>query len=328
MEFLVFALLFLIICTLIYLSKTLEQNILKPFQLSEGFEVGENKTDIQGAVDESKGVIQWMDNNQIYDTFYAGVYDQLTQGSVRTQAEIGLMLHEWTKKGEDLRTFQVLDAGCGTGIAVAALAKMNVKKVVGVDKSKSMLDQAKNVVIPQSTLTEEQKGVIDWREGDLIDPSLCAGGEFTHMLMTYFTVYYFADKEAVFRNLFLWAKPGGKLCVQVVNKHKFDPMLESAAPWVGFSLQKYSKERVTKSEVTFDKFKYIGEFDLHDPSAEFRETFRFHDGKVRRQRHTFKMEDINTIVGFAKAAGWTYNGFSDLTKLSAEYFYHLYFTKA
>ncbi len=313
----------LIIVSLYALQHYIQTNILQPFKAEEGF-----TNEIEGAVNESKGLIQWMDNTQLYDTFYAGVYDQLTQGSVRTQAEIGLMLHEWTKKGEDLRTFQVLDAGCGTGIAVAALAKMNVKKVVGVDKSKAMLEQAKTVVIPQSTLTEEQKELISWREGDLIDPSICAAGEFTHILMTYFTVYYFADKESVFRNLFLWTKPGGRLCVQVVNKHKFDPMLESAAPWVGFSLQKYSKERVTKSEVTFDKFKYVGEFDLHDPSAEFRETFRFQDGKVRRQRHTFKMEDIDTIVGFAKAAGWTYNGFSDLTKLSAEYFYHLYFVKA
>ena len=85
---------------------------------------------------------------------------------------------------------------------------------------------------------------------------------------------------------------------------------------------------MTKSEVVFDKFKYSGEFDLQDPLAEFRETLRFSSGKIRRQKHTFKMEDINTIVGFAKAAGWTYNGFTDLTKLSAEYFYHLHFTKA
>jgi SAM-dependent methyltransferase len=309
-----------IVLALVYLQKVIQTNIIQPFALQEGFE------DIQGAVDESKGVIQYMDNEQLYDSFYAGVYDQLTQGSVRTQAEVGLMLHEWTKRGEDIQTFQVLDGGCGTGIAVAALAKMDVKKVVGIDKSKAMLEQAKSVVIPQSTLTEEQKEKITWREGDLIDPSICSAGEFTHAFLTYFTIYYFGDKEALLRNIFLWTKPGGRLAIQVVNKHKFDPMLESAAPWMGFSLQKYSKERVTKSEVTFDKFKYTGEFDLQDPLAEFRETFRFNNNKIRRQKHTFKMEDINTIVGFAKAAGWKYDGFTDLTKLSAEYFYLLHFT--
>jgi SAM-dependent methyltransferase len=313
----------LIIFALIYLQKIIQTNIIQPFRVKEGFEDSE---EIQGAVDESKGLLQWMDGVQLYDSFYAGIYDQLTQGSIRTQAEVGLMLNEWTKRGEDIHTFQVLDGGCGTGIAVAALAKMDVKKVVGIDKSKAMLEQAKTVVIPQSTLTEEQKEKVEWREGDLIDPSICGGGEFTHAFLTYFTIYYFADKEALFRNLYLWVKPGGKLVIQVVNKHKFDPMLESAAPWMGFSLQKYSKERVTKSEVVFDKFKYAGEFDLQDPLAEFRETFRFSSGKVRRQKHSFKMEDINTIVGYAKAAGWKYDGFTDLTKLSAEYFYLLHFT--
>jgi cysteine desulfurase len=37
-------------------------------------------------------------------------------------------------------------------------------------------------------------------------------------------------------------------------------------------------------------------------------------------------ENLYGIVGFAKAAGWKYDGFVDLTKLSAEYFYILYFT--
>jgi ubiquinone/menaquinone biosynthesis C-methylase UbiE len=253
------------------------------------------------------------------------VYDELTQGSVRTQAEIGLLLHEWSKKGEDIKTFEVLDAGCGTGIGVAALAKMNVKKVVGLDNANAMISQAKTKTIPQTTLTDEQKGVIEWRQADLMDPSAAAGGEFSHVALLYFTVYYFNDKEALFRNLYYWTKPGGRLAVEVVNKHKFDPMLESATPWLGFSLQKYADSRITKSEVDFNKFKYIGEFDLQDPQAEFRETFRFKDGKVRRQRHTLKMEDMNEIVGMAKAAGWEYLGYTDLTMLHLEYFYILHF---
>jgi hypothetical protein len=146
--------------------------------------------------------------------------------------------------------------------------------------------------------------------------------------MLYFTIYYFNDKETVFRNLFFWTKPGGRLVVHVVNKHKFDPMLESAAPWLGFSLQKYSESRIKKSEVVFNKFKYVGEFDLEDPQAEFRETFRFNDGKVRRQRHSFRMEDMTQIVEFATKAGWDYLGYADLGPISLEYMYHLHFRHA
>lgn len=306
-----------------YLSKILQDNLVAPYV--EGFEGGEGTPEIEGAVDESKGIIRYLDNSQLYDPFYASVYDQLTQGSVRTQAEVGIILHEWTKKGESLSTFQVLDAGCGTGISVAALAKMGVQKVVGMDSSQAMLSQAIEKTIPQTTLTQDQLKTIEWKKADLIDPSASAGGAYTHALMLYFTIYYFADKETVFRNLYFWIKPGGRLAIHVVNKHKFDPMLESSAPWLGFSLQKYSDKRITKSEVVFNKFKYVAEFDLQDPLAEFRETFRFKDGKVRRQKHTFRMEDMQTIVGMAKTAGWEYMGYTDLVGVGFEYAYHLHF---
>ena len=316
---------FFTLSALIYISYYSPFTQLTTFETTlEGFESSNIDTK---AEKETAGIAKYIDSNELYDTFYASVYDQLTQGSVRTQAEIGLMLHEWTKKGEDLKTFQVLDGGCGTGIATSALAKMNVKKVVGLDKSEAMLKQAKDVNLEQSTLKKEQKDKIEWRKADLNDPSSCSPGEFTHSFLMYFTLYYFNDKEALLRNMYLWTSAGGKMVLSVVNKHKFDPMLESSAPWIGFSLQKYSKERITKSEVNFNKFKYTGEFDLMDPAAEFRETFRFSDSTVRRQRHAFRMEDISEIVKLAKLAGWKYNGFVDLTPIGFEYAYHLHFSK-
>jgi hypothetical protein len=42
----------------------------------------------------------------------------------------------------------------------------------------------------------------------------------------------------------------------------------------------------------FDKFDYEAEFELEDPKAEFRETFRFKDGSVRRQKHSLLMPSI------------------------------------
>jgi ubiquinone/menaquinone biosynthesis C-methylase UbiE len=327
----------ILLCLIILISFQLFNSILydaiiNPFNESrekgkEGFTSsagGEDIEAIANARDETKGMVKWLDNKDLYDKFYASIYDQLTQGSTRTQAEIGLILHEWTKQGESINGFEVLDAGCGTGIATATLSKMDVKRVVGFDSSEEMLKQCK-VNLERSTLSDEQKKEIVWRKGDLIDPSACSGGEFTHACLLYFTVYYFADKETLFRNLFFWVKPGGRMVVQVVNKHKFDPMLDSSAPWIGFSLQKYSDKRITKSEVVFNKFKYTGEFDLQDPLAEFRETFRFKDGKVRRQKHTFRMEDMNVIVGYAKAAGWDYIGNTDLTPIAFEYAFHLHF---
>lgn len=309
----------LVLMILTYLNRMFHDRLRNEPIGIEGFEES-----VPGAVPEKSDVV-WMDNDTLYDTFYASVYDHLTQGSTRSQAEVGLILHEWTKRGDDLSKFEILDAGCGTGIVTASFAKMGCKKVVGLDKSAAMLNQARTKTIPQTTLTEEQKAAIEWRQADLYSPSAAEGGEFSHAVVLYFTLYTFADKEAFLRCLFHWIRPGGRLVLHVVNKHKFDPMLESSAPWLGFSLQKYSDKRVTKSDVTFNKFKYTGDFELTDPAAEFRETFRFNDGKVRRQRHTLRMEDMSKIVEMAKAVGWEYLGHTDLTPISFEYAFHLHF---
>lgn len=322
MDLLILFIIFFTAASLYFITKFVPES-----PLNEGFQGGSQDELVSGAVDEKSGVIKYLDNSELYDDFYASVYDQLTQGSTRTQAEVGLMLHEWTKQGDNIKNFTVLDAGSGTGIATVALAKVGVKKVVGLDASESMLKHAHSVVQSQATLSTDQISKIEWRKGNLIDPGVASPGEFSHAFLLYFTLYYFTDKEALFRNLFHWVKPGGRLCISVVNKHKFDPILESSAPWVAFSLQKYSKDRITKSEVMFNRFSYTGEFDLQDPNAEFRETFRFKSGKVRRQKHTLKMEDMNQIVSFAKVAGWSYIGFVDLTPIGFEYAYHLHFKK-
>ena len=82
-----------------------------------------------------------------------------------------------------------------------------------------------------------------------MDAGIIKPGEITHAICLYFVIYYMRDIEAFFRNMFVWVRPGGMMAIEVVNKYKFDPMLESASPFVAFSMQKYAKERIRKSEV-------------------------------------------------------------------------------
>ena len=156
--------------------------------------------------------------------------------------------------------------------------------------------------------------------------STFTAGQFSHAVLLFFTVYYSNDPVGLFKNLFFWIRPGGCLAIEVVNKYKFDPLLEAASPFFGLSVQKYSKKRVTKSRVEFDKFSYEAEFDLQDPTAEFREVFRFKDKSIRRQRHTMNMRDIKDIVDLAASTGWKYTGFVDLLTAGFEYAYVLLFT--
>lgn len=318
---LLFLLVVLCVNYMIHVAMSKMATLTSP-DLAEGFEG-------TGAKDEKTDPLYtWMSDPQAYyDDFYAGVYDQLSQQQQRSQAKVAILMTNWKKDDTDPKTWSVLDAGCGTGHAALTFAKMGVAKIVGIDYSPAMIRFAERKAQPAAELTPEQTASLKWRVDNLINPSAAAAGEFSHAYCFYFTIYYLENKEEFFRHMNFWTKPGGKFVVEVVNKHKFDPLLESASPFVGFSLQKYSQERLRKSKVAFDKFDYEGEFVLTDPKAEFYETFRFKTGTIRRQKHIFTMPNIADIVEMGKRAGWKYVGSQDLNPIGFEYGYLLFFEK-
>ncbi|NBO70645.1 class I SAM-dependent methyltransferase [bacterium] len=278
-----------------------------------------------GITDSELSRTIWFENDELFDEFYASVYDNLTQLAGRYPRELALIMTQW-KKTTSVENMDVLDCGCGTGIATVLFAKQGVNSVVGLDKSEYMLRRARNVTILAADLPKEQREAVQFIQGDMMQEFTFSPGQFSHACLLFFTAYYAGDTVGLFRNLFHWIRPGGQLAIEVVNKYKFDPMLESASPFTGISMQKYSKKRITKSKVEFDKFSYEAEFDLKDPDAEFRETFRFKDKSVRRQRHTMNMKDIHEMVKLAQNAGWNYNGYIDLITAGFEYAYVLMFT--
>jgi SAM-dependent methyltransferase len=269
---------------------------------------------------------EWLSNDDLFDDFYASVFTKLTQNEKLIQAETAICMEEFTKHTPKDQLI-ILDAGCGIGIGTAAFAKQGAGSVVGIDKSQAMIRYAKGTTLPNTTLNDLEKQNIEFRQFDLMGPGAAAAAEFTNACLLYFTIYYFRDLDTLFRNLALWVKPGGSLAIEVVNKYKFEPILDSSNPWVGFSPQKYMKERLTKSRVVFDKFDYEAEFNLEDPKAEFRETFRFKDGSVRRQKHTLYMPSMPDIIKKAQNNGWTYTQYVDLMPLAFPYGYILFFSR-
>lgn len=296
--------------------------------IKEGFvtnseELEEQDTQVSLA---STSKYEWLGNDDLFDDFYASVFTKLTQNETLVQAETGICLEEFlrTTSKDQLR---ILDAGCGIGVGTCSFAKQGVGHTVGIDKSPAIIRYAKGTTLPSTTLTDIQQQNLEFRLADLNGPGAAGAAEFTDACLLYFTVYYFRDLDMLFRNLALWVKPGGHLAIEVVNKYKFDPVLNPSNPWVGVSPQKYAKERITKSKIVFDTFEYDAVFELEDPNAEFRETFRFKDGSVRRQKHKLVMPSISTIVKKATQNGWTYTKYVDLMPLSFQYGYLLFFTR-
>jgi len=270
---------------------------------------------------------EWLSNDDLFDDFYASVFTKLTQNENLIQAETAICLEEFARNTtKDQLT--ILDAGCGIGIATCALAKQGTGHVVGIDKSQAMIRYAKGTTLESTTLTETERQNVEFRMFDLMGPGAAGAAEFTNACILYFTIYYFKDLDTLFRNLALWVKPGGSLAIEVVNKYKFDPVLDSSNPWVGISPQNYVKERLKKSKVVFDKFEYEATFELEDDTnAEFRETFQFKDGSTRRQKHTLTMPSMSEIIKKAQRNGWSYTKYVDLMPLSFQYGYLLFFTR-
>ena len=263
----------------------------------------------------SSGVDQRLDD-ACYDAFYAKVYDPLVQPTARAPMETKVSLEWMEKKGRAAGDLRVADIGSGTGLHVDLFARQGVHSVVGYDKSKAMITEA-------TSRYSDRKFVI----GDATVATMAAADQFDLITMFYFTIYMIPDRTQMLKNIFLWLAPGGTFVCHIVNKLKFDPVLESASPFVGFSVQKYADERVTASSVTFDEFEYVGDFQLHGSRATYEETFKFKDGRVRRHEQRVWMPNIDLMVGEIEASGFKLAHHVDLTAIGYEYNYLFFFEK-
>ena len=243
----------------------------------------------------------------VYDDFYANIYDYLVFNNVKDAYEIGEIINS-TNASE---TSVILDIGCGTGHHVGLLSEKKLK-VLGVDISPSMIETAR----------KNYPG-LNFKVSDVLDNTQFNHNMFTHILCLYFTIYYFPDKRKFFDNCMDWLMPGGCLVVHLVNRDKFDPILPPGNPLYIVSPQKYAKERITTTKITFNDFIYNSDFKLNKDAniATFDEKFKFNDGKVRKQEQKMYMEDEQDILTIAQQCGFILQGKIDLVKCAYEYQY-------
>jgi SAM-dependent methyltransferase len=250
----------------------------------------------------------------VYDDFYADIYDYLVFNQFKNDYEVGIIINNVMPNEKSV----IADIGCGTGHHVKEFSDRNFN-IIGVDISPSMINKAKqNNPYISSQL----------KLGDALDGHLFQDNNLTHILCLYFTIYYMKDKMRFFNNCMNWLMPGGFLIVHLVDKYKFDPILPPGNPLYIVSPQKYAKERITKTKVTFNDFVYDSNFKLDENDvATFNEKFKFNDGRVRKQEQKLYMEDLPTIVNMAQDAGFLVHAKIDMVKCAYEYQYLYIFIK-
>jgi hypothetical protein len=137
------------------------------------------------------------------------------------------------------------------------------------------------------------------------------------------------NKEHFFNNVINWLMPGGYFLLHLVNRDAFDPILPAGQGFLIVSPQKYAKERITDTKVTFEEFVYTSKFNLDKDrdQATFDEKFKYNDGRVRKQQQVLFMEDTATIVNIAQDVGFILQSKVDLVKCGYESQYLYIFVK-
>jgi SAM-dependent methyltransferase len=241
---------------------------------------------------------------QIYDDFYANIYDDMVFSKNKIDYEVGkiVTLTKPTPKS------YFLDIGSGTGHHVSSLQAHGFK-AEGIDISPSMVNKAK-----------EKYPELNYKVADALNTSLYRAESFQEITCFYFTLYYIKDKKKLFDNCMKWLVPGGYLSIHLVNRDKFDPIIPAGNPFNIVSPQKYADKRIMNTTVNFDDFEYKSKFDLKDtittaeePNAFLIETFKkAKDGSVRKHEHKFYMLTQSEILDIAKDAGFIIHAKIDL----------------
>lgn len=233
---------------------------------------------------------------EIYDDFYATIYDDLVFNKNKNDYEIG----KWITQTKPNKESVVLDIGSGTGHHVSSL-KAHGYDAIGIDMSPSMVKKA------QETYPD-----LKFQVADALNSTLFQEESFTHITCFYFTLYYIQNKKLFFENCMRWLTPGGFLAVHIVNRDKFDPIVPAGNPFNIVSPQKYAKKRITSTTVKFDEFEYKSNFVMKDtiesadePNALMKETFKtFKNGNVRQNEHKLYMLTQAEILDIAKSVGF------------------------
>lgn len=228
--------------------------------------------------------------NDLYDDFYADIYDDLVLSPNKNDYEVKEIINETNANSNSI----ILDVGSGTGHHVNIFNSKGIN-CEGLDISKAMIRKA------SGKFSNSQ-----FTHGDVNTTMLYSENSFTHITCFYFTIYYLQNKMKFFQNAFRWLKPGGYLIIHLVNKNKFSPLLPAGDPINVLNVQKYAKKRIDTTAVKFKDFSYKSEFKKNSGNTyTFKEIMKFDaDGKIRVNEHTLYMDSQQNILSIAKDAGF------------------------
>ena len=250
-------------------------------------------------------------NTDIYDDFYANIYESVNPPVERISYEIKTICS--ITQADDNSVF--LDIGSGTGYLVNELTELGFQ-TYGIDNSKAMIDYSekkyKNAVVKQ---------------GDVLDSMVYEKSTFSHILCLYFTIYEITDKSLFFKNCYFWLQPGGYLILHLVDNTKYNPIKKSKdmRPIKNYT----GNNNISSNTAVYDynDFKYKTDYELNKSGVvTITETFTdSQTDKIRQNETNLHIESLETIIGISKKYGFISHGCIDLTQENGDKFQYIYF---
>jgi ubiquinone/menaquinone biosynthesis C-methylase UbiE len=254
-------------------------------------------------------------NQNIYDNFYAEMYDGVNNRDKICQREL-FQIIKMTEP--DVKNSTFLDVGSGTGCVVNELANAGYD-TYGIDKSDAMVSYA-----------ESKYPDVSIKKADVLDPMTYENGLFTHVLCLNMTIYEFQNKQQFFSNCYYWMKPNSYLIVHLVNPSKL-----STKKYLKFSgqlttlfdqLMPESDSVKTNTVADFADCKYQESFQSSNTSTvTFKQTFTDKVSKnIRENEQSLKMESIDEILDIAKRAGFIVHAKTGMKGINGDENQYLY----
>lgn len=248
-------------------------------------------------------------NNDIYDSYYAEIYDEIFKPEQRVNYEYKSIIN-MTEPSKEHSLF--LDVGSGTGHLVNKLSEEGYN-AYGIDKSKAMTD-----------ISLKKFPNIETKCGNVENPMIYNKNSFTHITCMDFTIYQIEDKIKFLKNCYNWLMPNGYFIVHLVDKHKYDPIVPAAKPTLLDNPQKYANQRITDSAIDFGGFKYKNTCNFKNNSVDVIITETFQDktsSNIRQNEITLQMEEIKTLVYLIQRCGFSVKGNSKMMNDENQYIY-------
>jgi SAM-dependent methyltransferase len=225
----------------------------------------------------------WKKESEVYDDFYAEIYDRLFLPSTR----IPNIIHVFEKTLPSINSTNILDIGSGTGTLVNELYNKKYR-VFGVDTSEAMI-----------RYSEKNHPGIQIQLGNVMDSMLFDSSSFTHLFCTDFTIYSFEDKTRFLKNVYNWLVPNGFFIIHLVEPSSFDMIIPAGKITLIDNPQKYIDTRVLETSIVFPEFTYDAKYNIsHNSNNLILFEERMIDNvtkKIRQNERTLFMDSIENI---------------------------------